>query len=297
MSKPRDRPRGGGIALAGTALPPPFEVSLDAHAGESADLPARLAAVYGGPLALPRRRLCANFVTSLDGVTALDSTSRASGSDISLKDAGDHLVMGLLRAWADAVLVGAGTLRLHRSGTWLPGSPLPGIAGDLDELRRGLGRAPEPRLAVVTASGNIDPAHPGLQRDTLVITAEGGAAALRRRLPSSCTVVGLTSLDGGSIARALGEAGLAAVLCEGGPHLLGTLVDAGAVDELFLTLSPVIAGREEGDHRLGLVHGTHLLPERSSPARLVSLRRGGDHLFLRYRLTADDDPTPGDDHG
>ena len=67
----------------------------------------------------------------------------------------------------------------------------------------------------------------------------------------------------------------------GGPTLFGSLLDAGLVDELFLTLSPVLAGRAEGD-RLGLVERLELLPDRRVTGELASVRRHGSHLFLRY---------------
>ncbi len=68
--------------------------------------------------------------------------------------------------------------------------------------------------------------------------------------------------------------------------MFGSLVAAGLVDELFLTVSPLLAGRSELGQRLGLVEATELLPERSEPARLLSLRRDGGHLFLRYGLSS-----------
>ena len=74
------------------------------------------------------------------------------------------------------------------------------------------------------------------------------------------------------------------MLTEGGPTLLARLVADGALDELFCTLSPVLAGRRSGDGRLGLLEGVQLLPADGRWARLVSLRTAGSHLFLRYSL-------------
>ena len=75
----------------------------------------------------------------------------------------------------------------------------------------------------------------------------------------------------------LRERGRRRILCEGGPTLFGRLVAAGLVDELFLTLSPVLAG--DG---LSLVEGETLLPHRRVAATLAGVRRHGAHLFLRY---------------
>lgn len=74
-------------------------------------LPAGLAAAYGGDLGFAEPCTYANFVASLDGVTALGPEHPASGSAISGREPADRFVMALLRACADAVLIGAGTLR------------------------------------------------------------------------------------------------------------------------------------------------------------------------------------------
>jgi riboflavin biosynthesis pyrimidine reductase len=74
------------------------------------------------------------------------------------------------------------------------------------------------------------------------------------------------------------------ILSEAGPTVLGSLLAADAVDELFLTLSPLVAGRAERERRLGLVEGQVVLPEMRIAGRLTSVRRHREHLFLRYRL-------------
>jgi riboflavin biosynthesis pyrimidine reductase len=73
------------------------------------------------------------------------------------------------------------------------------------------------------------------------------------------------------------------LLTEGGPHLMGALIAGRCLDEVFLTVSPVIAGRDV-DSRLGMVAGVELLPGAGVWSRLLSLRRHGDYLFLRYAL-------------
>ena len=83
---------------------------------------------------------------------------------------------------------------------------------------------------------------------------------------------------------ALRARGHALILSEGGPRVFGSLLAAGLVDELFLTVSPLLAGRTELGQRLGLVESQELLPAKTVSGRLLSLRRDGDHLFLRYRL-------------
>lgn len=76
---------------------------------------------------------------------------------------------------------------------------------------------------------------------------------------------------------------LGVLLTEGGPHLMGELIDRSLLSEAFLTISPVVAGRAD-ERRLGMVEGTELLPKRGVWSRLLSARRHGDYLFLRYGL-------------
>jgi riboflavin biosynthesis pyrimidine reductase len=77
--------------------------------------------------------------------------------------------------------------------------------------------------------------------------------------------------------------GYASVLSEAGGVVTGQLVRDQLVDELYLTVSPVLAGRVRGDQNKGIVEGIHLLPDVLRPMRLVSARRHQSHLFLRYR--------------
>ena len=91
--------------------------------------------------------------------------------------------MGLLRAAADVVLIGSGTLQASPNGLWTPASTYPDTACDWAELRRRLGRPPEPALAVITGTGGVDPNHPAFERGALVLTTDAGAQALSGLLP------------------------------------------------------------------------------------------------------------------
>jgi len=75
------------------------------------------------------------------------------------------------------------------------------------------------------------------------------------------------------------------LLTEGGPHVMGRLIEARVLDEAFMTISPVLAGRDQ-EPRLGMVEGVELLPKAGVWTRLLSARRHGDFLFLRYSLKA-----------
>jgi riboflavin biosynthesis pyrimidine reductase len=249
------------------------------------DLPPELREAYGGTLGFEEPSLFANFVSSIDGVVSIPGTPR-SNQLIGAGSEGDRFVMALLRACADVVVLGSGTLRGSPGAIWTAGDAYPPTASAFAELRRRLGRPAEPELAVVTASGAIDPDHRALAAGALVLTTERGAAMLEGRLPPSSELVALPGDDAVDLHAAvdlLHARGFGRILSEAGPTVFGSLLEAGLVDELFLTVSPLLAGRP-GDLRLGLAEGVGLLPDRKAPARLLGVRRQGGHLFLRYAL-------------
>jgi len=216
-------------------------------------LPFDLERVYGG-IGLAPEALYSNFVSSIDGVVAMGEGKHA-GSLISGKYPADRFLMALLRACADGVLLGAGTLRSTPGHLWSAADVYPSLAESFAGLRRALGREPEPRLVVLTAHGDIDSAHPAIQRGATVITTDEGKRALAAKLPSACEVVSVGAAAQVDIAKAIEEArkrGLAVLLTEGGPHLMGRLIEANLLDEAFITISPVVAGRDERE-RLGMV--------------------------------------------
>jgi riboflavin biosynthesis pyrimidine reductase len=241
--------------------------------------------LYGGDLGLGDGCLYANFVQTIDGVVAL-STVEGSNALIGGGSAADRFVMGLLRACADAVLIGSGTLRASALGRWRPETVF-GPAADLYAgLRRSLGLGASPRVAILTASGSIPLGHAVLADGPLVVTTEMGSARLAGTLPGGVelrTVPGEHEVDVRAAVAILRELGCRRILSEAGPHVFGSLVEAELVDDLFVRLSPVLAGRGPGGV-LGLVEGVSLLPGRPVEARLRSVRAAGDDLFLQYAL-------------
>jgi len=87
----------------------------------------------------------------------------------------------------------------------------------------------------------------------------------------------------GAILELIRGTGARLALCEGGPHLFGEMLRARLIDELFLTVAPQIVGRAKA-HRLGLVEGTSFSESHGRWSNLLSVRRAGDDLFLRYRF-------------
>jgi riboflavin biosynthesis pyrimidine reductase len=227
-----------------------------------------------------------NFVSSVDGIVALESGAAPSGGIISGRNPADRFVMGLLRAYADAVLVGAGTVRAEGGkALWTPDFIFPDAADDFKELRHSLKMDVSPRLVIVTARGDLDPKERALGAGALVLTTDAGLDRLHGRLPSATNIRSLSSgsaLDLKTILEALRADGFKTILTEGGPKLFGQLLMDGLVDELFLTVSPSLVGRE-GDQSFGLVQGVDF-GRHPKWSRLLSVRRHESHLFLRYKL-------------
>jgi riboflavin biosynthesis pyrimidine reductase len=192
--------------------------------------------------------------------------------------------MGVLRALADVVVIGSGTMLAAPKGTWRADKVYPASAAAFAELRRRLGKREHPPVAIVTAGGSFDPGHPVLETGAIVLTTE--AAAARLVVPPASEVVAVGGgdwVEPADAVAALRARGHEWILSEGGPTLFTSLVAAGLVDELFLTVSPLLAGRL-GVKRLSLAEGANLLPDTRVEARVLSVRRHESHLFLRYAL-------------
>jgi riboflavin biosynthesis pyrimidine reductase len=246
---------------------------------------------YGGRLRLEggSPHVFANFVSTLDGVVSLGLDDGSDSATISGRHPADRFVMGLLRAAAGAVLIGSGTLAASPGHRWDHRTLVPELAEELDAFRAAAGLAAgPPPLAVVTGSGRLPP-HAVLegQRHVVVVTSEAGAAAVSRFHPELSVALAGSGpvLDGAAVVAAAAEAtGAQTVLCEGGPRLAGSLLRGRCLHELFLSISPMLAGRDARDRRPGLVEGVAFPAEALQHAELWSLREAESLLLLRYRL-------------
>jgi riboflavin biosynthesis pyrimidine reductase len=136
----------------------------------------------------------------------------------------------------------------------------------------------------VTSGASLDVEHPAIAAGAIVLTTERAAEDLRDVVPE---VVGVNDGDWVDLRLALEELrrrGYEQILAEAGPTTFGVLLAEGLVEELFLTVSPVLAGRMESRRRLALVESVELLPAARVAGDLTSVRRSASHLFLRYRL-------------
>ena len=262
-----------------------FRVLAEAEDLPRWDVPEALTALYGGGIGVDEQCVVANFVESLDGVVAVPRLAR-SHAVLGDESEADRFVLALVRACADAVVVGSGTLLASPKGTWRIDRAYPPAAEALAQLRARRGRPEQPLVVVVTTGASLDPAHPVFESGALVLTIEAAAPRLRASVPGASEVVAVNDGDSVDLVRAidlLRDRGCPVVLTEAGPSMFGSLVASQLVDELFLTVSPVLAGRG-ATARLGLVEGVELVPQTRVAGRLRSVRTHGSHLFLRYAL-------------
>lgn len=285
-----------------------FQILFD-H-GERSELLDPIYAPYG-KLGFPnpaaeRPWVFANFVQTLDGITSLLGRD-ASGSDIS-QSPEDRWLMDLLRAHADAVLMGLGTLKLERNlGRPRPRGPVFRIVDPtLQQLRAKLRRGVE-RNIFVTASGQIQfsdfAVFDGDRVETVVITSPDGSVNLLSQRESHPHVKILVCGQGSTVdlpaaLRELRSAmGIRYLLCEGGPSLYGALLRDGLVDEKFLTVAPIDAGQvvptdqaavtwEQPSIRPTIYAGQGFTKEKMIRWNWISCRKVGDIQFNRYRRTA-----------
>jgi riboflavin biosynthesis pyrimidine reductase len=252
----------------------------------------------------------ANFVQSIDGIASFKG-AHAAGSDIS-QSAEDRWLMDLLRAHADAIIMGINTLvEETTSSPVLNGGrgPVYRIEEELlRALRMKLGRRRE-KVIFVTASGSVDPgayrAFDGELMDAAILTTESGAARLKTRSAGVQTIIaGQDKTIDLPLAMSMlrKELGIEHLLCEGGPTFYGSMSRAGMIDEKFVTVSPVEVGLlvppEQGPlpaaqatqtqaKQFNVRPTTFMYPgftkENAPWWQWMSCRRVGDHQFNRYR--------------
>ncbi len=272
---------------------PPLETLYEAAQGTALPLPPALEALYG-PLRLPAHPdqpyVIANFVSTLDGVVALNEPGAKGGGEISGFNQHDRAVMGLLRAIADVVIVGAGTLRSVPNHLWTAQHIYRPLTDAYQQLRGSLGKAEPPLNVIVSARGGIDLSLPVFQSGevpTLLVTTAAGAERLRAPQLAPSTQITATSSGPMISAQIIMEAVQrmrphGVFLVEGGPQLIGDFFAEQRLHELFLTLAPQVAGRDSSTERPGLVAGKRFAPEHPLWGRLIGIKRVGSHLFLRY---------------
>jgi riboflavin biosynthesis pyrimidine reductase len=271
----------------------PLESLYEVGHGDALPLPAELAALYG-ILRFPRHpdrpHVIGNFVMTLDGIASLEAPGQAGSGPITGFNQDDRMVAGLLRSVADAVIVGAGTLRSRPDHVFTAEAVCPTLADAYRQLRAALGKTEPPLLVVVAGSGNVDPQWSVFRSGAvpaLIVAGPGRAERIgRQALPPSVQVAAVKGdavISPEAILDATARVRQGDIfLVEGGSRLFGRFFLEQLLDELFFTLAPQVAGRDDPSARPGPVAGTVLSPGHPRWGTLVGVKRGMSHLFLRY---------------
>ena len=214
-----------------------------------------------------------NFISSIDGAASLDGRSGKLGN------AADQRVFQLLRRHADVILVGAATVRAEGYGGAL-------LSEEAQQWRTGRGLPAHPPLAIVSGTLKLDPAHRVFTQAPvrpLVLTLAGAPEERRAALArvADVVLVGGDSLDVGLLVQELASRGLTRIHSEGGPTLLGTFQAADRVDELCLTVSPLLAGGS-APRIASAPPPAAAGPAAAHAMSLAHILKADSMLFLRY---------------
>ena len=228
-----------------------------------------LQALYAFPESLMRPWVKVNFISSMDGAATVQGRSGGLGDD------NDKRIFILGRRLCDVILVGSATAVAEK----YRGVTRAEMAG-VD--RAALGLAPVPTIAIVTRNCTIEPTAPVIT-DTEVApiiyttsSADEGRRAAVAEAGAEVVLAGSTDVDLPAVVADLGKRGLSRVNCEGGPRLFGSMIAAGVVDELCLSIAPLLTSGDSGRIAVGD------FPPEPLRMRLRSVLHGEDLLMLRY---------------
>lgn len=237
-----------------------------ASGSEGVDFGEMVEELFRSPPGTRRPYVACAFISTLDGRATIGGRTEELGFQM------DARVLMRLRTFADAVMIGANTMRVERYDRMLP-------VQRLREYREQIGLSTDPLTVIVSRSLDL-PWDAGLFADghgEVVIATSSTLSP-----PATATPIELIRHRDEVDLRALlehlhRERGVESVSCEGGPTVLHNLVAEGLVDDLFLTLNPVLTG----DGERSLLHGALPAPV---PAELLWALEGEGELFTRWRV-------------
>lgn len=271
----------------------PFTTLFDEQAHNGAMLPHPFQGVYGAwPLPAPRQDrpfTYVNFVMSHDGRVSFNEPGHLGGGDISRRDPHDRWLMGLLRARADAVLVGGTSIAAAGNHVWTPDAVFPEDNAAFRALREQEDRAPVPLLVVLTRSGTVPQHAPALDNPSLpvlVATTTHGMQYARGILGERHWVRYFTTgaaLDQHAVMHHLRLEGIRTLLSEAGPQLYASLLRDNLIDDAFVTISPIMVGEDNDRRRPSLIEGVAFDVRQPPELRLLSVHRHGSYLYLHSR--------------
>jgi riboflavin biosynthesis pyrimidine reductase len=287
---------GSGAVRHPTGPDRPFELLFAEQVDDGIALPEQWQRIYGSDWRIPSTEsgphVFVNFATSRDGRISFSEPGRAGGGDVTDFNPPDRWLMGLIRARADAVLIGDTTLRAEPHWLGSPEFMFPSDEDAFRALRRSEKRSENALHVILTLHGDLPSDAAIFHRPDLhvaVVTTSNGHDRAQEllSLPANVEVLDLgnDSVDPTRLIRVLHEGyGASSILCEGGSRVYGSLLAAGQVNEEFLTLCPIVIGSSpDRPARPSLIEGVAFSPGATPRTKLISLRRAGDYLYLHSR--------------
>ncbi|MBX3002268.1 MAG: RibD family protein [Caldilineaceae bacterium] len=273
----------------------PFQLLFAMESAQEPSLPSSYRAIYPGdwqpPAVEGRPYVYTNFAQSRDGRISFNEPNMRDASHVTKAAPHDRWLMGLLRTRAHAIMVGDTTINLESGHLFSPDFICPFDGDALNDLRHSEGYSAQMLLVILSYKGeiNFDEAcfqRPDLHRIVIATTTEGAARIKDVRRPAAIDVLDLgeRSADLHRLMQILyGDYGVRNLLCEGGARVFAGMLDAGLVDEEFVTWCPTFVGRNEEHPRPSYTEGVAWLPHTAPYSQPLTLHRADDYLYMRTR--------------
>lgn len=274
----------------------PFQLLFSEEAPGAPSLPEPFRQLYPGDWRLPapvngRPYTYSNFAQARDGRISYNEPQAFSGGDVTDFNSHDRWLMALLRTRADAVMSGDATVNLETEHLWTAEFMCSYDANAFTALRTSEGYQPVPLLVIVSMEGKVNfDALCFQQRDTRVVLAtthRGAAHAHGVECEAGIDIhdLGKESVDLQRLSQILySDYGVRNLLCEGGARLFASMLDAGLIDEEFVTFCPNFIGRSQEKFRPSYTEGVAWQPGKAPYSRPFTLHRAGDFLYMRTKV-------------
>ena len=270
----------------------PYQLLFSDETNTSNTLPTAYRQIYPGDWPLPTRPdrpfIYTNFAQARDGRISFNEPSMRDASHVTKADPHDRWLMGLLRMRAEAIMVGDVTVNLEEGHIWTAEFIYPPEAEAFAHYRHSTGLSKNPLLVMLSFAGEVDFEAASFQREDLHIVFATTTAGVEKVKNLSCPAkldvlsLGETAVDLHDLVRLLQQDyGINYLLCEGGARVFANLLDAGLVDEEFVTYCPTFVGRNPDHFRPSYCEGVAWMPDTAPYSKPISMHRAGDLFFLR----------------
>ena len=274
----------------------PFQLLFNDEVASYPSLPPEFLQIYPGDWHIPtvagRPYTYTNFAQARDGRISYNEPNASTGGDVTGFDAHDRWLMGLLRARADAVMSGDATVHIEPEHLWTAEFMCPYDAPALTALRQTEEYAPVPMLVIVSLNGQLNFESACFRHEEghvlLATTADGAAYTRGATCAAKLDVhnLGNSMVDLKRLSAILySDYGVRNLLCEGGARLFANMLDAGLIDEEFVTFCPNFIGRSSDKFRPSYTEGVAWMPGRAPYSKPLTLHRAGDFLYMRTKVS------------